>query len=257
MSDSFISIDCSRSLIVCLILPALLMVLGCGSVAQDRDGGAYYSPHSQPVPNWSYQDWNVRELSTGSDAEYLTELEKDVILHLNMARTNPEKYADDFIRPRLQYFQGVLYREPEMPILITTEGAEALEECIRDMEDTDPMTALTPSYGITMAAADHAVDLSLTGGRGHVGSDNSEFTDRIERYGSWETTAGEVISYGPVTGREIVVGLLIDDGVTDRGHRSNVLNPAFHLAGVSVEDHDSYGNVCVVDLAGGFVPNGE
>ena len=61
-----------------------------------------------------------------------------------------------------------------------------------------------------------------------------------------------MISYGPATGREIVAGLLIDDGVDDRSHRANLLNPGFHLVGISIQPHEAYGNVCVVEFAGTF-----
>ncbi|MBN2607763.1 MAG: CAP domain-containing protein, partial [Candidatus Fermentibacteraceae bacterium] len=196
--------------------------------------------------------WDTEGLSTGNDVDYFSDLEKDVLLHLNMARTDPARYAEEYIEPRLQYFSGMLYREPGKPILITAEGVDALEDCISDMKDMDSMQPLYPSEGIAMAALDHALDLSRTGETGHTGSDGSQFSLRIERYGEWRNTIGEVISYGPLTGREIVLGLLIDDGVPDDSHRRNVLNPAFTLAGIAVEDHSAFGNVCVIDFAGDY-----
>ena len=69
-----------------------------------------------------------------------------------MARTNPARYAAEFIEPRLPYFSGTLYREPGRPILITIEGSDALEDCISDMRDRDSMEPLQPSRGLTMAA---------------------------------------------------------------------------------------------------------
>jgi hypothetical protein len=203
---------------------------------------------------WPVTGWGLDSLSTAYDTEYLSDLERDVILHLNMARTDPERYAHDFIAPRMEYFSGDVYREQGEQPLLTREGSSAIEECVSDMEGTDPMEPLQPSEGISMAAEDHAADLSATGETGHIGSDGSEFSSRIERYGQWENMVGEVISYGPVTGREIVVGLLIDDGVSDRGHRANILNPGFTLTGIAVEDHAAFGNVCVIEFAGGFIP---
>jgi hypothetical protein len=238
---------------------ALLMLqAGCGTAPGRQGSGDWYDRNQAddtPV-EWSLAGWDVQGLSTGSDADYLSDLEKEVLLHLNMARTNPARYAAEFLDPRLQYFYGELYREPGRPILITLEGREAVEDCISDMRDRDSMEPLQPSSELAMAAIDHAGDLSLTGETGHVGSDGSQFSQRIERYGQWLNTIGEVISYGPVTGREIVLGLLIDDGVEDDSHRRNVLNPAFGLAGISVRDHEAFGNVCVIDFAGGFIPEG-
>ncbi|OPL19258.1 MAG: hypothetical protein AVO35_11815 [Candidatus Aegiribacteria sp. MLS_C] len=202
---------------------------------------------------WVLDEWDLLRLATAAGADYLDQLEKDVLLHINMARANPAGYAEDFIEPRLQYFSDYFYREPGRPTLITAEGPDALVECIEDMEGTRPMEPLTPSPGLTMAASDHAQDLSSTGLTGHVGSDGSIFSQRIEKHGRWLATVGEVISYGPETGREIVLGLLIDDGVSDDSHRRNLLNPAFRLAGLAVEEHEAFGNVCVIEFAGDFV----
>ena len=202
---------------------------------------------------WQVTGWEVQELSTADEAEYLDDLEKDVILHLNMARTDPARYAQEFVEPRNQYFTGTVYREQGEPMLLTLEGSYAVDDCVKDMNDTEPMDPLLPSEDICLAALDHAMDLSIRGETGHIGSDGSEFSARIERYGEWHCSIGEAISYGPSTGREIVIGLLIDDGVPDRGHRATVLNPSFRLLGISIEDHSAYGNVCVIEFAAGFV----
>lgn len=194
------------------------------------------------------------DISTASDAEYLNELEKDVILHLNMARTDPAGYAEDFIEPRLRYFSGTDYNEPEGPIQRTVEGELAVAECVSDMKGTEPMGVLLPSHAISLAAADHAADHSETGNRGHTGSDGSTFDTRIERYADWRGTIGEVIAFGPRNGREIVAILLIDDGVADRGHRINLLNPDFRYVGVAIEEHPEYGYVCVIDFAADYDP---
>ena len=238
----------------------ILSISSCGSVSQQlkvsvvtiKDPQVNSSADWSKPDLWPVTDWDLVVLSTAADADFLEDLEKDVILHLNMARTDPARYAHDFIEPRIEYFTGVVYRELEEPSLITREGVEAVEECVSDMEDTDLMNPLIPSKGISLAALDHARDLSLTGETGLIGRTRQEFSARIERYGQWMFSIGEVISYGPATGREIVVGLLIDDGVSDRGHRTSILNPDFRLVGISIKEHPAYGNVCVIEFAVDF-----
>lgn len=193
-------------------------------------------------------------LSTASDAGYLSEMEKDVILHLNMARTDPAGYAEDFIEPRLSFFTGTDYHEPGGPVQRTTEGVRAVEECVSEMMEAEPAGVLLPSHAISLAAEDHAVDHSETGNRGHTGSDGSTFDNRIERYADWHGTIGEVIAFGPSSGSEIIAILLIDDGVSDRGHRINLLNPDFRYVGIAIEEHPEYGYVCVMDFAADYDP---
>ena len=233
---------------------AMIAATACGSADDLTSGGSWYERNPDPgrPVEWSVHGWDTGTLSTGQGCDYLDELEREVLLHINMARSDPSRYAEEFLGPRLVFFDGDIYREPGRVAIATIEGAAALEDCIADMEDTDPVDPMLPSEVLTLAALDHAGDLSASGETGHVGSDGSLFSARIERYGEWRNTIGEVISYGPDTGREIVIGLLIDDGVDDDGHRRNLLNPDFMLVGIAVEEHSSYGNVCVIDFAGSF-----
>ena len=237
-------------------------VTSCGSYIPDRtysgssteeEFEGFENNNSGTEELWSLEGWPVQELSTASQADFLNEVEQDVILYMNMARTDPFGFSSDFIEPRLRFFSGNDYMESDdATILITREGAAAVEECAQEMVDTPPMLKLIPSEGISMASLDHAMDLSQSGESGHVGTDGSLFSERISRYGDWLRTVGEVISFGPDTGREIVITLLLDDGVQDRGHRRNILNPRFKLVGVAIEEHPDYGYVCVIDFAGGF-----
>ncbi|MCZ6692800.1 MAG: CAP domain-containing protein, partial [Bacteroidetes bacterium] len=67
----------------------------------------------------------------------------------------------------------------------------------------------------------------------------------------WEVTIGENCAYGLYSPLDIVMGLLIDEGVSDLGHRKNILNPDYKVIGVAIRPHKSYGTNCVQDFAGG------
>ena len=49
--------------------------------------------------------------------------------------------------------------------------------------------------------------------------------------------------------REIVLSLLIDDGVPGRGHRRVTPTAGYGEVGLSIGMHKSYGKVCVIDFA--------
>lgn len=55
---------------------------------------------------------------------------------------------------------------------------------------------MTWSKGLECAARDHVKDTGPKGVTGHTGTDGSSMSDRIERYGEWDVTVGENISYG-------------------------------------------------------------
>ena len=198
--------------------------------------------------------WNISVLDTAANTEYLTDLEKDVILEMNKARTNPKKYAELYIQPRLSYYSGKYYSAPGQATKPTEEGAAAVHECIAVLNRVAAAGILKPEPGLSRAAKAHAADQGKTGHTGHTGSDRSSTEMRIKRYGkfngSWAWA--ENIAYGPVTGRDIVCNLLINDGISDRSHRTSLLDKDFTQTGVGAGHHPRYFAICVITYADGY-----
>ncbi|HKW09984.1 MAG TPA: CAP domain-containing protein, partial [Gemmatimonadaceae bacterium] len=63
----------------------------------------------------------------------------------------------------------------------------------------------------------------------------------------------ENMTFGPATAHDVVAALLIDDGITDRGHRKNILDPDVKTVGISCGPHKSFRVMCDMVQAGGFV----
>jgi len=176
-------------------------------------------------------DWDISSLDTARNVSYLSTLEKDIILEMNMVRSSPKKYAEMYIDPN--------------------KGAAA-KECYNELRKSADRGVLNPKKGLSLAAKDHVLDTGPKGTVSHTGSDGSSMTTRMNRYGSWSGGASENISYGLTTARAITLQLLIDDGVPSRGHRKNIMNKDSKYVGVATGAHKTYGFMCVQDFANGY-----
>ncbi|MDX2127405.1 MAG: CAP domain-containing protein [Chloroherpetonaceae bacterium] len=189
--------------------------------------------------------------SSNNNSTSMSALENEVVSELNRARTNPQAYAAELesIRP---YFKGKRFEKPGETAIITSEGVDALDEAIRYLKGAKPIGALKSSNGLAKAAKDHCNDQGPTGKIGHTGSNGSDMGSRMNRYGTWKMSAGENIAYGSKTAREIVIQLIVDDGVPSRGHRVNIFNSSFNVVGIGIGAHSVYRTMCVQNFAGGY-----
>jgi len=178
-----------------------------------------------------------------------------VIREMNLARQNPALYAT-FVQELRGRMNGNVLFLPGHTRIRTKEGTGAVEEAIRFLQSAQPLPALTNSPGMSRAAADHCAD-QANGGFGHAGSDRSHAGQRIARYGSFSGGWGENISYGKSTARDVVIALIIDDGLPGRKHRKNIFNPSYNFAGAAFGPHARFGTMCSMDFAVGYAERGE
>ena len=72
----------------------------------------------------------------------------------------------------------------------------------------------------------------------------------MERYVLIEGTSAENIDYGACNPMEILLCLCVDDGVPDRGHRTNIFNPVFKKMACFTGDHKVYEKQTVINYNG-------
>lgn len=188
--------------------------------------------------------------------------EDSVVEEMNLVRTNPVRYAEAYIIPILNdpswgYYtdgNGKTWETNNLSgkYLYTIEGKAAVRECIRYLTNHRILPPLNLSKEMSLAARDHIEDHGPKGRRGHLGTMGSTPAIRAERYGHWTGSFAENIDYSRSTPRDIVISLLIDDGVPSRGHRNTILSHLFNVTGVAKGYHKTYGVFCVINYSTSF-----
>ena len=134
--------------------------------------------------------------------------------------------------------------------LRTHEGGKAHREAVEFLKGQSPLPAFGWDDGLAKAALDHARDIGAAGITGHTGSDGSKMGQRIERHTQWSGSIGENIDFGiKDSALHVVKALIVDDGVSTRGHRANCFSELFKLCGVAVSQHSKKGSCAVFDFA--------
>jgi hypothetical protein len=193
----------------------------------------------------------LSQTKMGSDNYSLSSLEKAVLEEMNLARTNPARYAA-YLEALKKYYKGKTFRQPGLGAVETIEGVAGIDEAISFLRSAKPLPQLQISKGMCMGAKDQSFDQAQTGDVSHMGKDKSFSWDRVARYGEWKNPVSENIAYDSGTARDIVINLIIDDGVPARGHRKNIFNSSHIVTGISCGSHPLFGSMCVCTFAGGF-----
>jgi hypothetical protein len=178
------------------------------------------------------------------------ELNQSILAEHNRIRTNPKSYIP-VLQEQIKLFKdNVLYRPNEIPIQ-TNEGPEAYHEAISFLEEKAPVGELTLDENLSRATEDHLNDIAPKGLVSHESTNGKNVSDRIEKYCEWEVTCAENIDFGSRTGVDVVLSLLVDDGVRTRGHRHNLFKEDVKFVGISSGDHKEFETCVVIDYVGG------
>lgn len=194
---------------------------------------------------YSMKSWDIKKIDLARNVPYASSDQADILLEVNMVRTNPKLYAELFLEPMLIHFRGKIYKG----MFETEEGAKAVIECINVLKGTKKLKPLKLNKELTDKALYHSSKQGKTGKTGHTSPNGVTFESRMNSFIKGGCYTGEVISYGYDNPRDIVIQLLIDDGVFSRGHRKLILTKNFTDAGIGLDKHIMYGHMCTIDFA--------
>lgn len=175
-----------------------------------------------------WTDAEMKSANTAANVSYLTAEEKKVIMYVNLARLYPKKYAEKEVLAR-QNSTSVYIRD-------AVSKTESVNSLVSTLKSIKPLPAYQFSKELYEFAKCFAVE---SGSSGYIGHKRKKCVG-----GSFS----ECCSYGPGQGRDIVLLLLIDAGVTDLGHRKNCLSPNHKRIGCSIQSHQKTDKCCVIDI---------
>ncbi|MGI8468218.1 MAG: CAP domain-containing protein [Pyrinomonadaceae bacterium] len=202
------------------------------------------------VPN---QTANI--VSQRPEAAVTTSLvEQSVLDEINAARADPQRYIK-YLEDYKKLFKGNTVFLPDYLQIQTSEGTSVVDEAIEFLKTAPKFAPYKLSGGLNQTSNTQLKDLMENSAIGHLGKDGSDLQTRLTKVGRFTGEYGENITRAAEIPRQIVMMMIIDDGVKSRGHRKNIFSPNFKMVGISFGKGKIGEGLCVVDFAEGFYEN--
>ena len=165
---------------------------------------------------------------------------------LNSLRENPKRYIS-LIEKQMKTIKknGVLNKENSNLQIQTIEGKAAYEEAIQFLEKQKPVPPLVKDAKLSYAAQDLVKDIGERGVVTHRDKKGQFTSERIEKYCEWESCANEVIEVSSKNPQDILISLLVDDGIKNRSDRKALFQDSYNFVGISSGPHCEYEIVTV------------
>lgn len=175
------------------------------------------------------QTWSSQELEKANTCIFineLSEIEKEAILYINLARLFPLKFAKIEVLP---YFGPDKYGA-------YLDDSPYKESLLSDLKITKPMNALFYNEGLRKLAICFALEQGASGYMGH---------DRKKCEGFYNA---ECIAYDMETGKDIAMQLLVDHEVPSLGHRQACLDSELTKVGIGFSKYNKASFCAVLDF---------
>jgi len=196
----------------------------------DSKGHAYNWGQSCKTKNYIFEfnasidssKVNFKKISTAMNEIGLNQMDKEMIKEINFVRQHPKVYASivaHYLSNRSKSWLG-----------LKKDEYEAGNELIEELKIMIPSQILYPKECVYQAAKKHGEDCKKRGFTDHTGSDGSSPFSRISSFCT-DLSGNENIVGGRKNARTLVIQLLIDSGISSRGHRHNMLNPKWKYVG--------------------------
>jgi len=172
--------------------------------------------------NWT-EGWDAAVLKEAkvSGSTKMSKTEMDVIYYCNLVRLDPKKFLNTVV--------------PKYVASRELKSSSYLSSLKRELKKTKKLPAFKLSDNLYGVANVHAVASGKKGTTGHQNY-SKRFKKVIDEFG----TNGENCDYGNGKAIDIFFSWLIDEGISNLGHRKNILDKEYNHAGVSIADHKKF-----------------
>lgn len=161
----------------------------------------------------------AENLNTAVNESYLSKREKAMVKEINLVRSNPKGYI------KVVEAYVVFMKADEAYASFYEDEIKVADELIEELKNTPVLSILKPSETLYKIAKAHGDEGKSIGDLGHVGKDGLMPWDRVIKYDAKMQDGNENIVGGPKDIRRSVLTLLVDAGISNRGHRKTLLNP--------------------------------
>lgn len=163
-----------------------------------------------------------------SDAAF----EQTILAEINEARRNPQTYVK-YLEEYKKLMRDKIVIFPNGVRMQTFEGVKAVDEAIDFLKKSAPLEAFQTSEGLAKPAVLQLNDLIEDNMIGHRGKDGSDLQKRLARFGLIGNMYAESMVLYVESPRDIVMTMIIDDGIGSRGNRKNLFSDKFKHIGLA------------------------
>jgi uncharacterized protein YkwD len=177
--------------------------------------------------------------------------EQSILNEMNAVRANPKSYVP-YVEEYKKRFKGNVVYFPNGAMIRTNEGITAVDEAIDFLKTASPVAPLKFVTGLAKTSNLQLSNLLDDPSLGHMSKDGTQLPQRLEKFGSVGSIYAENITYDAPTPLEIILAMIVDDGVKSRGHRKNLFGSDFRQVGIAYGKSKNTQNISVTVFADSF-----
>ena len=184
-------------------------------------------------------------------------IQRDLFIELNNLRKNPKSYIP-LIEAEMKLLKknNILKKLDSNLQIQTIEGKDAYLDAIKFLQLQQPVPPLKEETRLSSAAMDLVKDIGKRGIVSHQDQNGQYVSERIEKYCEWDYSAGEVIEVSSKNPQDILISLLVDDGLKNRPDRKTLFNQKYNFVGIGTGPHLEYEIVTVIVFTGNIRQKG-